>query len=331
MEIGLDSFALHPLDLGPVAQLNWVKEHGFGGIQFGDVEHLSGGDSGRLRDIRATADGMSLYTHVSAGFCNPLAAGQPEAYLLESLTRRVHRAAECGWHELHGVLGGPDERTGRPVPWQEQLAVSAHLLKSMAPALRDHGSRINLETHGDVTTFELVRMVEDVGPDIQGICLDTANVVLHGEHPVQAAIRAAPYTHLTHCKDAILYFIPTGLRRQTLPPGSGMIDWPAVVRALAARQPDLRLSIEDHKWLFDAPVFEPGWQALHPDTPRDELLSLIGLAWQCQERIARGELRDPEACEKIPYGDELEQRLLFARDHLRATLSVTGAGLRPCS
>ena len=67
---------------------------------------------------------------------------------------------------------------------------------------------------------ELVRLVEDVGPDIAGICVDTANVLCHSEDPLLAARRAAPYTHLTHTKDAILYLSDPGHPKEP--------EWPAV-------------------------------------------------------------------------------------------------------
>jgi hypothetical protein len=67
-------------------------------------------------------------------------------------------------HELHSSLGGGDERYLDPVPWTQQLADSTRFIRSLAPVLRQHGSRIDLETHGDTTTWELVRLAEDVGP-----------------------------------------------------------------------------------------------------------------------------------------------------------------------
>lgn len=232
MDIGLDSFSLHPLKLDAFGELEWTRAHGFAGIQFGEVGLLSGGDRGRLREIRAHADLLGLRTQVSVGGCNPFFAGMSEPDLVLAVGEHIALAAQFGWQELHGVLGGPRERYEVPTSWTEQLEASARTLMALRPVLRTHGSRINLETHGDVTTFELVRLVEAVGAEVLGICLDTANVVLHGEHPLAAARRAAPYTHITHCKDAIVFFVKRGLRRQTLPPGAGMIDWNALVTEL---------------------------------------------------------------------------------------------------
>ena len=166
------------------------------------------------------------------------------------------------------------------------------------------------------STFELVRLIEDVGHDIAGICLDTANVLCHAEDPVAAARRAAPYTHLTHIKDAIIHPIPGGYRRQTLPIGRGALDWEAILPILADHELHLPLSIEDHKWLFDVAVLDPEWQALHPDLTQEELAKVMTIARQCELRIAAGGLRDPEEYEKVAFVDELEKRLADSRDYL---------------
>jgi sugar phosphate isomerase/epimerase len=320
MRIGLDSFSLHPLKLSPLEELRYVAEHGFEGIQFGEVSSL-GRDAAEVRSIRQAADGMGLYTHVSVGGCNPHLAQQRVNDLASSLRRRIELACACGWHELHGVLGGPKERYELPVAWATQLRDSAEVLRSVALVLRDHGARINIETHGDATTFELVRLAEEVGPDVVGVCLDTANVLLHGEEPLAAARRVAPYCHLTHAKDAIVYPIDTGVRRQTLPAGRGVIDWAALIGVLRSTQPEPNLTIEDHKWLFDAPLFEPKWQESNADATREELLYIVKTAWRTADDIRAGKRREPEDYEKIPYGDEMDERLAAARAHLRAIVS----------
>ena len=42
----------------------------------------------------------------------------------------------------------------------------------LSPLLKDLGLRANVETHGDETSFELIRMIEEIGPDILGVTLD---------------------------------------------------------------------------------------------------------------------------------------------------------------
>ena len=330
MRVGVDTFTLCDLKLDPFGQLDLIKAWGLEGAQFGGVRGLSPElDGGRLKAIRARADELGLYSHVSvSATCNPHLAKLAPAEHAARLAADIEAAAACGWHELHGSLGAGDERYLHPVPWTRQLADSADFIRGLGPVLRQHGSRIDLETHGDSTTFELVRLVEEVGPDIAGICLDTANVLCHCEDPLRAARRAAPYTHLTHTKDAVVFFTDSGYRRQTLPPGRGALDWERILPALAACAPDLPMSIEDHKWLFDFHCFEKRWLALHPDLALDEFAAFMRLVWQCQKRFLSGELADPDEYEKIPHVEEVEKRLRGGAEYLKALIKRLGLGDR---
>ncbi|MCC6444497.1 MAG: sugar phosphate isomerase/epimerase [Armatimonadetes bacterium] len=325
MKVGLDTFTIRELNLDPFATLDWIYEQGLEGAQFGDLRSLSDAlDPGRLSEVRSHADRLGLYTHISVPTCNPhLVTGSLEEHMA-GLARQVETAARFGWHELHSALGGGPERYEHPVPWTQHLADSADLIRRLSPVLHAHGSRIDLETHGDVTTFELVRLIEAVGPDVCGICLDTANVLCHAEDPVLAARRAAPYTHLTHTKDGILFFSERGYTRQGRPPGEGCLDWERILPALGESAPDLPLSIEDHKWLFEFAVFEEDWHDLHPDLTCAELAKVIRLTWECERRIADGTLERPEVYEAIPFADQMLTRLHTGRNYLKGLLSRLG-------
>jgi len=326
MRVGVDTFTLRDLKLDAFQQLDLIKAWGLEGAQFGGLRGFSAAlDPSRLKAVRSRADELGLYSHVSLSVtCNPYLTNLAPAEHTRMIADEVAAAAACGWHELHGTLGGGDERYVHPVPWPQHLADSAALLRRLGPVLRQHGSRIDLETHGDSTTFELVRLVEDVGPDIAGICLDTANVLCHCEDPLLAARRAAPYTHLTHTKDAIAFFTDSGFRRQTLPPGRGALDWGRILPVLAASSPDLPISIEDHKWLFDFHCFDRRWLALHPDLTREEFAGFMRLVWRCQKRLLAGEYPDPDEYEKIPHVQEVEARLRGGAEYLKALIRRLG-------
>ena len=325
MQVGLDLYTIRELELTPFQTLEFLKSWDFEGAMFGGLEGMSKTlDAAELREFRAEADDLGLYTQVSVPTCNPyLVVGSLDEHAAR-LQNRIELAAACGWHELHSSLGGIAERYEHPVPWTRHLAEAADLIRRLGPVLRQHKSRINLETHGDTTTFELVRLIEEVGSDIVGICLDTANVLCHAEDPVQAARRAAPYTHMTHTKDAVIFLTESGYTRQTLPIGKGALDFKNILLALGQYSPDLPLSIEDHKGLYDFALFDPDWQRLHPDLTREELAAVVRLAWKCQQRLAAGELLQPEEYEKIPFLQECEERLAAGRDYLQGLLTTLG-------
>jgi len=325
MRVGIDTFTIREMKLDPFATLDFTREHGLDGAQFGGIRSLSGTlDAGELREVRSHADSLGLYSHVSVPWCNPHKAEGTVAEHRAEVARQIEAAAACGWHELHTALAGFGDRVGGDVPWARQLEDSAQFIRDLAPVLREHGSRVNIETHGAVTTFEVVRIVEDVGPEVAGICLDTANLLCVVEDPVAGARRAAPYTHLTHTKDATAFFTEKGYRRQGRPPGEGALDWEAILPALGEHAPDLPLSIEDHKWFFDMDVFDPAWLRDYPDLTPEEFASVMKLVWTCEHRIMQGELMDPDEYEAIPLEDQLIERIHSGVGYLKGLLDRLG-------
>jgi sugar phosphate isomerase/epimerase len=323
MRVGLDAFTIRELGLSPRATLDYAEQHGLDGVQFCGIRDLSPDlDSRVLSDLRAHGDALGLYTQVSVTSPNPHLFNRGSESLVSWLSREIEAAACCGWHELHGVLGGTEQRVDVQVPWSRHMADSLAVIRELGPVLRHHGSRLNLENHGDITTHELVRLVESLGAEIAGICLDTANTLVMGEDPVAAARRVAPYVRLTHCKDGILFFSDRGITRQGRPPGQGVVDWSAILPILAEHHPDLPLSIEDHKWLFEVAIFDSSWYASHPDIAPRELGQFVQLAWMCQHRINSGQMPRPADYESIPFLEQLEERLASGRHYLRAAIAA---------
>jgi len=65
----------------------------------------------------------------------------------------------------------------------------------------------------------------------------------------------------------------------------------------------------------------PDWLSLHPDLTRAELARVMQITWECQKRIMNGDLPKPEEYEKIPYIEELEDRLRDGRDYLKSLIN----------
>lgn len=315
MKVGIDTFSIRDLKLDIFQMLDWIKDHGFAGGLFS----VQGTDEEKLQEFYARAGELEIYADISVSSPNPYTNPEKPKSIREtvdSIVAEIKTAGKIGFRELHSTLGGPGNRYSKLIPWDKQLYVTEQIFHRLRPVLRDFGCRIDLETHGDTTTFELVELTEKVGPDICGICLDTANVFIFGEHPIEAAKRAAPYTHLTHIKDAFIFFDEKGVKRQTIPPGRGSIDWKELLSILYEYNPDLNLSIEDHKWIFGAEIFEQEWNNEQRRLSRKELAMTMKMAWLEQKRIFDGERQDPYEYEKTPHVEELEERLIFGRDYL---------------
>jgi sugar phosphate isomerase/epimerase len=184
MRVGVDLFTLRDLHLAPLKALDYVKAHGLAGAQGASAPDTEDPEAmARAKEFRAYGDSLGLYTEAGAHSPNPNVGGMPRDELRQRLTKQIANAAACGWHELHSWAGGPDARWSSPVRWRKHMDDTKAVFREIAPVLRDQGSRINLEPKGGLSTFEAVEIVEDVGPDVAGVCLDVANVLCFAEEP----------------------------------------------------------------------------------------------------------------------------------------------------
>jgi len=314
MKVGLDAFTIREITTDPIKQLEFARDNGFDGVQFDEASYL-GTDPARLDEINSFAKEHGLYTAVSVDVVNPLFHKISVDANVKMIEDEIIAYAGAGWHELRTRTGGLDERG----PEHRQAALD--VMKLLKPVLLDNGSRINFENHGDCTTFEILQMIEEIGPEVMGINLDTANTMALGEDPILAAKRTAPYVHSTHAKDGILYFTQNGMTRQGKPAGQGIIDWDELLPILSEYTPDLILSIEDHKWLFEVQIYNEAWVQDFPDLNPYELGQLVKKTYECTQKIFKGEMPDPDEYEKIPFTDQLTERLTCAREHLKGCVA----------
>ncbi|ROO86994.1 sugar phosphate isomerase/epimerase [Actinocorallia herbida] len=293
--------------------LRQTKEAGLEGVNVRTLYEVSPTlDRALLADAAELARELDLYLELGVGKVNPyMTAEYPhiralgEGGYLEGMRRLVLAAAEMGVTELWTATGGfkpryrglhATDRFRAEAPWPDQLAATAALLHRLAPVLRDTGVHLNLETHEEITTFELVRLVEDVGPDVLGICFDSANVAVRGEDPMAAVRRVAPYVRSTQLRDAALCFTADGISRFLAPCGEGVIDWALLLGELADRAPVRNLTIEAIGGLRAEMTLHPyddAWRAGHPDLTVAELAGLFRLTrvYEASGRPGLEELR----------------------------------------
>jgi len=339
---------------GPIASLEHGRDLGLSGLFFRTVLDMSPTlDPGELRAIRQRADELGMYMESGLGKVNPYA--NPEAPELRAMgdgdivlgfRRMMEACAAIDCRELWVALANYKwmyrgrlayDRFRTDVDWADQLAASAKFMKRLAPIARDLGIHMNLETHEEVTSFELVRLVEEVGPDVTGIVFDTSNVLQRLEHPVWAARRVAPYTRQTHCKDGLLSFGDGGLDYQHRPIGDGVIDYNQILPILAQANPELNLTIENPQAKEDAErpasvifieVFDPEFIAGHPDVTVAEYAAFMQMAQAYNDRVVAGEVTDRVTYLQTPYDFDAAISLITrGAAHLRSVCVAQGLPL----
>ena len=121
---------------------------------------------------------------------------------------------------VRGMVYAPDFRP--------TLDEAAALLERAMPEFETAGVTLALETYEQVPTGELVGLIERVGSDRLGICLDPANVVAGLELPKDAVERCAPLTRNIHAKDFAFARQDgwVGFTYGGAPMGDGLHDYP---------------------------------------------------------------------------------------------------------
>ncbi|MDU0363308.1 sugar phosphate isomerase/epimerase family protein [Rhizobium sp. 25PS6] len=330
MKLGIDSIKLpEAKKRGPLASLDHVKELGLAGIFFSTALDMSPDlDTGLLREIRAKADDLGLYLESGIGKINPYCSAEEPALraagggdIIAGFTRIIEASAAIGCYELWVAPGNfkseyrgrlANDRFRTDVTWEEQLLGIEKVLRKLAPVARANGAHMNIETHDEITSFEILRLIEKVGDDCVGVVFDTANGLQRGEHPVFAAKRLAPHIRQTHIKDAYVGRAPGGLDFQARPVGGGIVDFATILPILADANPVLNLSLEVAQSVADRPrkanprqcieIDDPIWRAGHPDLTADELAAYMAMVDAYEKRVASGAVLDWEAYESSRYG-----------------------------
>jgi sugar phosphate isomerase/epimerase len=343
--IGTDIKFMNGLSLwgGPPDALRAAASAGLQGVNIRTIDELSPTlDAGYLAEFAALATELDLYVEMGIGKVNPYMTSElprvrdlGNGSYLDGMIRMIEACAEHGWTETWSAIGGfkpyPGifftDRFRTDTDWDDQLRATEKFLKLLAPALRANGVHLNLETHEEVTSFELLRLIEAVGDDVIGICLDPANMPVRAEVPLEAIGRLAPYIRTTQLRDAALWRTETGLARLLAPCGQGVIDWARVIAILLDHRPDIHLTIEgigSVRAEMPLHLHDPRWRAGHPDLTDAALAELQGLAAAYEARSASGEVETLEQLRQSRADGRQahEQFVAASAAHLRAAIAA---------
>jgi L-ribulose-5-phosphate 3-epimerase len=135
-------------------------------------------------------------------------------------------AKQCGIEAVQTHCGFIPENPNDPV-YKETIAA----MRDVAGYCNRNAQSFRYET-GQETPITLVRAIQDVGLDNQGVNFDLANLILYGKaNPVDAIELLGPYIQGIHAKDGLW---PTNPRElgQEVPIGKGKVDFPRIIARL---------------------------------------------------------------------------------------------------
>nr|WP_201468841.1 TIM barrel protein [Microbacterium hydrocarbonoxydans] len=159
----------------------------------------------------------------------------------EHLTRYLRIAEIFDAVLVRSMLHGPDSRPS--------LAEAGSWLRDGIRSFETAGVTLALETYEQVATTDLIGLVESVGSDRLGICLDPANVVARLELPRSCVEQTAPLVRNVHVKDFAFARQDgwVGFTYSGTAMGTGLHDYPHLERTVRPRERGINEIVEH--WL----------------------------------------------------------------------------------
>jgi len=135
-------------------------------------------------------------------------------------------AKQWGIQAVQTHCGFIPENPNDPV-YKETIAA----MKEVVGYCKNNGQNFRYET-GQETPITLVRAMQDVGLENQGVNFDLANLILYGKaNPVDAIELLGPYVQGIHAKDGLFPTNPKELGKE-VPIGKGKVDFPRIIERL---------------------------------------------------------------------------------------------------
>ncbi len=247
MRLGIDSYSLRWQGWDAFQLLEYSAGLGLDNVHFSERRNFASLDPDYLTSLKHRADelglsievGMGSFDRFSSSFRAELGSGE------EQLTQMLNAAKIVGSPVVRCFLGTQNDRLGA-VSLQQHLDECIRTLRAVAPRARDLGIRIAVENHGgvDLLARELRALVEEVGPDAVGVCLDTGNPAYAGENPVVTAEVLAPYVVTSHVRDTRVWTVESGAMAQWVPLGAGNVDLAKIVAILSEHAPNPPIDLE---------------------------------------------------------------------------------------
>jgi len=235
--IGLGTYAFfwqhsdrvdEPLSL--IDALRDTREQGVGLFQICDYAPLLLLSAAEIADAAAAARDLDLVIELGTKGVDP---GHLETFL------RLADAFDA--RLLRSMLYAPESRPS--------LEEAERMLRTAMPSYEASGVTLALETYEQVATDELAGLVERIGSEHLGICLDPANVVARLETPRAVVERCGPLTKNVHAKDFAFARQDgwVGFTYSGAPMGTGLHDYPHLLSTVQPEERGINQIVEH--WL----------------------------------------------------------------------------------
>jgi len=212
-------------------------------LQICDYLPVLGYSDGQLRDLVALADDLGIHLELGTRGVRP-----------EHLGRFLRMAKILKVGLVRSMINTAEHRP--------TLGEAQRLLEQALPGYEDQGVNLALQTYEQISSKDLVSLVETVASPSLGICLDPAKSLAALEHPNDVIDRCAFWTTNLHVKDFAFTRRDSrvGFTLEGAELGTGLLDYEHLMRTVDPQSRGINRIIEH--WL--------PWQGSYRETAEIE-------------------------------------------------------------
>lgn len=325
--LGFDNFAVRALRWDARQLVDHAVQLACDSVFITDFRPFAGRhDDAALGDLRRyAADREVAIVLGSWSICPSSPSFKPDwGTAEEHLALGIRMARALGSPAFRVILGSVADRL-TPGGIAARIADTVAVLRAVRPRARDAGVKIAVENHaGDMHSRELLRLVEEAGPDCVGVNFDSGNACWTLEDPVAALARLAPHVVTTSLRDTMLWETPGGVTARWTALGEGCTDLPAFFDLLAEKCPGVTAHVETISGATKSfACFAAEFWRGYPEARAEDFAAFLTLA-------KRGRPLEPFRLPEGPGRAEAEQRhqLGELERSIRHARELLGLGLR---
>ncbi len=246
----------------PLNFIDHCHKVGAGGVQM----NLKIRDEDYNSEVRRKADTYGMFVEGSVSLPKNL----PD---IERFEAALRTAGQAGAKVTRTAIGG---RRYEQFSSREQFeAVAARTWKSLesaAPVAARQRMKLAIENHKDWRIDQMLGMLNRLGSEYVGVCIDTGNSFALLENPMEVVKAYAPVGFAAHLKDMAVAEYEEGFLLADVPLGAGLLDLPEMVRIMRKANPDINFSLEmATRDALKVPCLTDKYWATFTDVPGSDL------------------------------------------------------------
>lgn len=246
VKLGFDNFSLRGLGWRAGRLLDYAAEQKVDALLISDLDAYESLETPHLKEIAAKARGLGIELQAGTMSLCPTAArfSPKHGTAVEHAKLLVRVAHDLGSPVARCVLGFMEDRStpGGIAARSKDMAATLREVKGYA---QDLGVKFAVENHaGDMQAWELVRLIEDAGPEFVGATVDTGNATWTLEDPLGCVETLAPHVLTSGIRDSMVWEDEKGAVVAWTAVGDGCVDFKPIAQRWAALMPEKPFILE---------------------------------------------------------------------------------------